>query len=107
MESLIADLSQFMRKYLHEISAALVATFLALYGGYINEWMKSLMKNYHFIARFAVFVLLCAFGYGAISVYAALSVKLLLAQIADLWLAPTVVVCFLVIGLVAEKKRKI
>jgi hypothetical protein len=107
MELLVVKLSQFMREYLREISGALVATFLALYGGYINEWVKSLMKNYHFLARFAVFVLLCAFGYGALSVYTAVFVKGLLRQFTDLWLAPVIILCFLAIGLLAEEKKKI
>jgi hypothetical protein len=107
MELLVAKLSEFMREYLREISGALVATFLALYGGYINDWVKTLLKNYHFIARFSVFVLLCAFGYGAISVYAAATVRVLLRQLTNLWLAPIIILCFLAIGLLAEKKKKI
>jgi hypothetical protein len=54
-----------------------------------------------------VFVLLCAFGYGALSIYAAKFVKMLLGQLDNLWLAPVIVVSFLVIGLLAEHKRKI
>jgi hypothetical protein len=107
MDFLVERLSQFMRDYLREISVALMATVLALYGGYINDGVKSLLKNYHFIVRFMVFVLLCAFGYGALSVYAARFVKLLLLQLNDLWLAPVVTASFLIIGLLAEHKKKI
>lgn len=107
MDILVERLSQFMRNYLREISVALIATVLALYGGYINEAVKSLLKSYHFIVRFMVFVLLCAFGYGALSIYAAKFVRLLLAQLSNLWLAPVIVASFLIIGLLAEHKRKI
>jgi hypothetical protein len=107
MDFVLGKISQFLREYVREISVALVATILALYGGYINDGVKSLMKNHHFLFRFMVFVLLCAFGYGAISVYAAHFVRLLLLQLSDLWLAPIIVLCFLIIGLLAERKRKI
>ena len=107
MGFLVEGMSQFIRPYVREISLALIATILALYGSYINDAVKSLMKNYHFIVRFSVFVLLCAFGYGALSVYAAKFVKLLLLHINDLWLAPMVIVSFLLIGLLAEHKKKI
>jgi hypothetical protein len=107
MDFLVERLSQFMRGYLPQISVAMIATVLALYGGYINDAVKSLLKSHHFIIRFVVFVLLCAFGYGALSIYAAKVVKMLLSQIHDLWLAPVIVVSFIVIGLLAEHKRKI
>ena len=107
MDVLVERLSQFMREYLRQISVALIATVLALYGGYINDAVKSLLKNYHFIVRFMVFVLLCAFGYGALSIYAAKFARMLLGELDNLWLAPVIVVSFLVIGLLAEHKKKI
>lgn len=107
MDFILGKISQFLREYVREISVALVATVLALYGGYINDAVKSLMKSHHFVFRFMVFVLLCAFGYGAISIYAARFVRLLLLQLGDFWLAPVIVFSFLVVGLLAERKRKI
>jgi hypothetical protein len=107
MGFLVEKVSQLMRDYMREISVALIATVLALYGNYVNEAVKSLMKSHHFIARFTVFVLLCAFGYGALSVYTARFVRLLMSHLSDLWLAPVVIVSFLLVGLLAEHKRKI
>jgi len=37
MDFVLGKISQFLREYVREISVALVATILALYGGYIND----------------------------------------------------------------------
>jgi len=107
MELFVGRLSEFMRQYLSQISTALVATLLALYGGYMNEAAKKAMKNLHFLVRFMVFVLLCAFGYGAFSLLIARALREILGGVGGLYLAPIIVAAFFMLGLLAEKKNKI
>ena len=96
-----------MRPHLANVALAISATLLAIFGSDINGGIKELIKNWHFLVRLAVFVLLVAFGYGALSLAFAHVLARLLGQIDDLYLAPVVVVTFILIGALAEHRRRI
>jgi hypothetical protein len=50
--------------YLAEVSLAIVATILAIYGDFLNKKIKFLIKNKPFFIRYSSFILICTFGYG-------------------------------------------
>jgi len=89
------------------ISMALVATILIIYGNNINSAIKKQVSSTPFLVRFSVFVALCAFGYAAASILLAKFVKILLRGLPDEYLAPFIIVLFLIEGLLAERKEQI
>lgn len=107
MQEFIAKFSGLLRDYLPQISTAIVATLLALYGGYINDGVKKSTKALNFLVRFCIFVFLCAFGYGMLGLFAARLVRELLLQLHPMYLAPVILGAFVILGVLADQKRKI
>ena len=60
-------LSSLTKTYMTEISLALVMTALAIYGNDINGLIRRRTQNLHFLLRTVLFVTVCAFGYGWLS----------------------------------------
>ena len=100
-------LSGWMRPHLLQISMAFVATLLVVYGTAINKAIKRHIGHYSFFLRVSIFVVICAFGYGMIMVFATPFVAKLLARLGKLYLAPVEVLSFFAIGILAERKNQI
>lgn len=100
-------MSQSLRPILPQVSLALTSTVLAVFGSNINGWFRALIKDRAFIFRVAAFVLLAAFGYGALNVGLSHLLSRVLMRTDDLWLSPVVVFAFIGIGVIAEEKRQI
>lgn len=96
-----------VRRYREEIGFAFFATLLAVYGQDINRSVRSRIREYHFLLRTLIFVFLCAFGYGWLILFIAPQLAGLLT-LAPLRLLPLIVVIlFVLLGILAERKRKI
>jgi len=92
---------------IHSIALALVATLLVIYGDNLNRFVKRHLRPYPRLLRILGFVLMCAFGYGALTVIFTPLLASWLAQIPVQWLAPGVLGFFLFIGWIAEKKQQV
>ncbi|NLW03937.1 MAG: DUF3392 family protein [Pseudomonadaceae bacterium] len=89
------------------LTLALVATLLVIYGDTINKLVKKSLKPYPRIVRVLGFVIMCAFGYGFLTVLLTPVLASWFALVSIKWLAPLVLGAFLVIGWIAEKKNQV
>jgi len=105
--SLVGRLSSALRPHVRGVALAIVAALLVVYGNDINRAVKRRFRDRPFVVRTAVFVLLSAFGYGALTVYAAPVLARWLAGLSGAWLAPVVLAAFLALGVLAERKHQI
>lgn len=107
--NLLLELNQqlvtFMRPYLADISLAIVATCLVVYGDKLNKLIKGLIHKWHFVARVLAFILMCTFGYGLLTVWLQPFLETLLRQIADSYQPLIVISIFCFLGIMAERKR--
>lgn len=103
MTAILVEFSSWFRPHLTFISSALIATILVIYGDRINKAVWALVKGAHFILRTMVFIALCAFGYGALSVYLVPFIRKAFLATGSVWLGVVVVLTFIGIGLLAEK----
>lgn len=101
------EISHILRPHIHAIAFAIVATILVIFGTDINKRIKHAVRKQHFIIRLLVFVLVCAFGYGVATVFIAKVAGQMLAGLDDRFLAITIACIFLLLGLLAEKRRQI
>jgi hypothetical protein len=99
--------SRGLRPYLPLVALAITATLFALYGDGINKYVKDLVKDYHFLLRLLIFVLLVAFGYGALSLVIAHFLAQVMGMLNNLLLLPLTVLIFVLIGFLAEEKNQI
>ncbi|NQZ25056.1 MAG: DUF3392 domain-containing protein [Colwellia sp.] len=103
----LTDVGQWFRPYQYQAALALIATALVIFGNEINCAIKKLVVRQHFIIRTLVFVLVCAFGYGLLTVWLTNVLAQQLAKIPTPYLLPSVTVIFFVLGMYAQKQRHI
>lgn len=107
IKKIIIQFSQWVYPWLWEISMAIMATLLVLYGEKINKIVKRQISGLHFVFRTLIFILLCAFGYGAILIYVTPMISSLLASVSLIYLGPLVLGIFIGLGILAEKQNRI
>ena len=107
MADWLIELGQGFRPYQYQTALAIIATLLVIFGNDINSALRKLVSKQHFIVRSLIFVLVCAFGYGLLTVYLTSLLNQQLSKIPSLYILPSVLVIFLVLGMYAQKQRHI
>ncbi len=96
-----------VHSYMGSITLALVATLLVVYGDQINSFVKRLLKPYPRVIRILGFVVLCAFGYGLLTVLLTPIFANWFSLVNRKWLAPLVLAAFFLVGWMAERKNQV
>ncbi len=99
-------LAEMMRPHNAEIALAMVATLLVIFGDLINGLLRRLVRKQPVWLRITAFIGLCTFGYGAISVFLTPVLSNLLQHQSSLVYVLTVVLSFLIVGILAERFQK-
>ncbi len=100
---LIATLSRWSRSHLSDISLAIMATLLVLFGPAINAWVQQRIGSLNFVFRTLLFVLICAVGYGLAMVFVTPWLAKGLGYFNNYTLAPVLLLVFFVIGIIADR----
>ncbi|MBS7664401.1 DUF3392 domain-containing protein [Pseudomonas lalucatii] len=100
---LIATLSRWSRGHLYDISLAIMATLLVLFGPAINAWVQRSIGGLNFFLRTLLFVLLCAVGYGLAMVFLTPWLAQGLGHFNNYTLAPVLLLSFFLIGVLADR----
>ena len=105
IESLNTYFVNLTQIYSDEISLAFIATLLALFGDKINSFVRRRVIKWFFLIRILLFVLLCAVGYGLITVTIQPLVHDVFLKISLDYSLIFVVISFTIFGVLAERKR--
>lgn len=100
---LIVTLSRWSRSHLSDISLAIMATLLVLFGPAINAWVQRTIGNLNFVLRTLLLVVFCAVGYGLAIVFLTPWLAKGLAHFNNFTLAPVLILIFVVIGIMADR----
>lgn len=100
---LIATLSRWSRSHLSDISLAIMATLLVLFGPAINAWVQQRIGSLNFVFRTLLFVLICVVGYGLAMVFVTPWLAKGLGYFNNYTLAPVLLLVFFVIGMIADR----
>ena len=100
-------LADLLNPYLSEVCMAQIATVLVIYSGEIDKYFRNLLKPNPFIVRVTGFILLNAFGYGVVTIFGAQLLAEFYKQIGAPVRVPVIFVIFIIIGIVAERKKHI
>lgn len=95
------------RPYVRDIALAIVATSLVVFGDVLNRLVREQTAHWHFIWRTLIFIFLCAFGYGALTLLLTPMVAKQLASVTNLWLPWLCLGIFTVLGILAQRKRQL
>ncbi|MEH8017977.1 DUF3392 domain-containing protein [Rheinheimera muenzenbergensis] len=104
---LLLDWGALFRPYVRDIALAMVATSLVVFGDDINRFVRGQTAGMHFIWRTLIFIALCAFGYGALTIFLTPVVAGQLAQLSNLWLPWATLAIFVLLALLAQRKRQL
>lgn len=107
LNNLLYSSGDWVHGYMDQITLALVATLLVIYGDQINGFVKRLLRPYPRLLRIIGFIILCAFGYGLLTVLLTPVLANWFALVSRKWLAPLVVAAFFLVGWMAEKKNQV
>lgn len=97
-------LSRWSRSHLSGISLAILATLLVLFGPDLNTWVRQRIGSFNFVFRTLIFVALCALAYGVALVHLTPWLTRGLGQLNNYALAPFLLLVFLTIGIVADRR---
>ncbi|BFM49764.1 DUF3392 domain-containing protein [Marinomonas sp. THO17] len=100
-------LAQLLQPHLQDVSLALVATCLVIYGDRINGYLKRMVASWIFIARISAFILMCTFGYGLLTLWTQPLVYWGITQVDLVYRPVLVLACFSFLGVLAERKRQL
>ena len=103
---IFATIAGYIRPHVDDIALALVATLLVIFGDTINGFVRKLVRKQLFVVRIAALIALCAFGYGAITVWVSPMLESVLRQLDSVELVVAVFGSFLAIGILAERYHK-
>lgn len=106
LTNLLLQATAYLKPYSLQMSVALVATLLVIYGDAINRTVRIFVKPYPFILRISAFVLLCTLGYGALTVWGAGQIRTLMAMLPDTLFGPVMLLAFIIVGALAERYHK-
>jgi hypothetical protein len=107
MSEFAAEISRLLSPYYTEMSIMLMATLLVVYGDVVNKHIKRILAPCHFIIRVALFVVLCAFGYGMMTLYGAPFIQHVIAFLPWQYQGLGFIFAFLSLGVLAEQRRYI
>jgi uncharacterized membrane protein (DUF485 family) len=80
-------------------------SLLVIYGDNINRAVKGWVHDRHFVVRAFAFILLCSFGYAFLTSTITPAVTKALVWMGEPYLAVSVVLAFVLIGVLADRKR--
>ena len=98
-------ISHWLRPHLVTVSTAMIATIMILYGNDINRIAKRLVRRLHFLLRVLALVVICSFGYGMITVLGGIFVAGIFGRLSDDIMFPVLFLVFILIGVLAERRR--
>ncbi|MCF0217109.1 MAG: DUF3392 family protein [Fibrobacteraceae bacterium] len=107
MNPYIHQFADFLRLHLESISVGLVSTLLIIYGAPINAYVKKITKSMPFLARFALFVLLCSAGYAFMTSQAVRFLRHFLVGLADLPLVCGIAGAFVALAFLARAGKDV
>ncbi|WP_426415434.1 DUF3392 domain-containing protein [Aestuariirhabdus sp. LZHN29] len=102
---LFINLSHWARGYLSEIALAIMATLMVIYGATLNRTIKRNINQLNFVLRTAIFILVCAIGYGASLVLLSPLLAQTLGHFNNETLSPVLLLIFILMGFLADRNN--
>lgn len=107
MFSYFEPAGRYLAPYLSEISVAMIACLLVVFGADINALLRRVLRNQAFVIRTLAFILINAFGYGLAIVKLTPYLARTLVHMEKGMMFTLVVFSFIIIGLWAQRNRQI
>lgn len=100
---LVLSASKWSRLHLSDISLAIIASALVLFGPTLNTWVRGQIGHMNTAIRTLCFALVCTVGYGATMIYLPPVLVNSFAHLNNYTLAPVLLMIFILIGILADR----
>jgi hypothetical protein len=100
-------IGQWIQPFLGDIALAIVAALLVIYGNDINRVVKRAVGKKPLVIRFLAFVALCTIGYGFLTVNITQWLAKGMARIPLAYLPIAVLLSFIALAMLAERKNQV
>ena len=107
MEDIINTIAKFLREHSWTLCYAWTASLLVIYGRALALTAKGIAKTWHFVFRVIFFMIICGLCYGLFMVYVTKFIHNHLTSLANIWYVLTVLCAFLILGIIADRKKYI
>jgi len=107
LDELIKDFASLIRDHSWTICFAWTASLLVIYGDEMLRITKSIAQAWHFAFRLLFFVIICGFGYGALTIFISRYLHGKMILLSNLWLCISVIAAYIFLGFLAERNRVI
>ena len=107
LESGLYRLGQWLSPHLGDIALVFVVCIIGLYAGDVIKAIKRIVVGRHFLVRTLVFVLVSAFGLGLLTIWVSPLMAKALMLFGTTYLPVMVVVAFLLVGVLADRKSQL
>ncbi len=104
--SLITTIAGYVRPHTDDIALALVATLLVIFGDTINDLVRNMVRKRPVWLRVGIFIALCTFGYGALSVWLTPLLESYLRSLSSGVFLGLVGGAFILVGVLAERYHR-
>lgn len=99
-------LADLMRPHNKAIALAMVTTLLVIFGDVINGVFRKLLRKQAVWIRVTAFIGLCAFGYGAFTVWITPLLASFLMHRSSVVYVCIIIVSFIIVGVLAERFQR-
>jgi H+/Cl- antiporter ClcA len=107
VQEFINNIAGFIREYSMTCCFAWTSSLLVIYGDELIRFTKRIARSWHFVFRVLFFVVVCGFGFGAITIMLSRFLHSKMIGLNNLTLILAVLAAYLLLGLLAEKNRVI
>ena len=80
---------------------------MMLYGAHLNQRLRRVLRPLPWILRILAFIFICAVGYGWLSLMIVELLVSLIGNLRPLMVSLVLFICFLAVGVLAERRRMI
>lgn len=107
MLEILTTLGTKLVPYLSEVSTAVIACGLVVFGSDINRVMRRVLSGHHFIVRTFAFIAINAFGFGFFIVKMSPLLSQWLTKLDRDWLVIALLLWFTLVGIWAQRNRQV
>jgi hypothetical protein len=104
---ILQAIDTWMLGHLDALVLGLIATLLTVYGTSLNGLFRRWTQGLHFLIRYLLFVVLCAFGYSFLTNFLMVQSKEMLAQVPSLYRVGGILGAYLLLAFLVRREREV
>lgn len=107
MNDALISIGSWFSVHLDAVAMTLATALMIFSASFVTKKIRERVRRYPWVVRISVFILMCAVGYGLLTLFVGKAIAWFLGGLSQEALALMVIMAFIGVGVVAENKREI